>query len=423
MKRILMAALAAALALGGAWAQDADKPVTVSFMCTSRPKTDQKDFYLDILPQLVKEKYPNITVTVDTLPTDQYKNTIKSRLAAGEGPDIFTWWAFGLIDQLAKADYVQDLSDWSIAKASNPNLLKGFTIDGKVRAIPRGTTFLCVYYNKALFAKAGIKEVPADWPSFLAVCKKLKDAGIAPIVAADKDWVHIQYMLYAAASSVLYRDDADYDAKVISGKAKLTDPKWIEIINKMKQLYDLGYIGKDSLGVGAEQAFQIFDDGQAAMKIDGTWDIGNLTRKGAVDFERGTFSLPTNDAGKPLILPLSIDSGLVVNKFTKNLDAVKKVLDYWYQDGSPLNKAFKASFTPAPAVLGGVSELPLFADYLGPRKSAAVHYFCNAYWPDGVAQELCTKFQDYIAGKIKAQDVAAAAERKLREIQDQTAGN
>jgi raffinose/stachyose/melibiose transport system substrate-binding protein len=423
MKRIVTVVLAAVLALGGAWAQDANKPVTVSFMCTARPKTDQKDFYLDILPQLVKEKYPNITVTVDTLPTDQYKSAIKSRLAAEEGPDIFTWWAFGLIDQLAKADYVRDLSDLSFVKSMSPSLLKGFTVDGSIKAVPRGTTFLCVYYNRTLFAKAGIKALPADWPSFLADCKKLKDAGIAPIVAADKDWVHIQYMLYAAASSVLYRDDVDYDAKVISGKAKLTDPKWIEIINKMKTLYDDGYIAKGSLGIGGEQAFQIFNDGQAAMKIDGTWDIGNLTKKGAVDFERGTFSLPTNDAGKSLIMPFSIDSGLAVNKFTKNYDAVKKILEYWYQDGSPLNKAFKASFTPAPPVFGGVSVLPLFADYLGPRKAAQTQYFCNAYWPDGVAQELCVKFQEYIAGMAKAQDVAAAAERKLREIQAQTAGN
>lgn len=423
MRRSIISALILAIAICGVWAQDAAKPVTLSFMCTARPKTDQKDFYLDTLPQLVKEKYPNITITVDTLPTDQYKNNIKSRLAAGEGPDIFTWWAFGLVEQLAKADYLMDLGGLDFVKGMNPSLLKGFTIDGKLRAIPRGTTFLGVFYNKALFAKAGVKELPADWPSFLAVCKKLKAAGITPIVAADKDWVHIQYMLYSAASSVLYRDDPDYDAKVISGKAKLTDPKWIEIIDKMKALYANGYIAKGSLGVGGEQAFQIFNDGQAAMKIDGTWDIGNLTKKGAVEFERGMFSLPTNDAGKPLVMPFSIDSGLVVNKFTKNYDAVQKVLSYWYEEGSPLNKAFKASFTPAPPVLGGSSDLPLFADYLGARKAAQTHYFCNAYWPDGVAQELCVKFQDYIAGKNKAKDVAAAAERKLREIQDQMAGN
>lgn len=421
MKRVLLAMLCIVIVLSAVGAQGTEKPVTLTFMCTSRPKTDQKDFYLDIMPQMVKEKFPYITVNVDTLPTDQFKNVIKSRLAAGEGPDIFTWWAFGLINQLAEADYLKDVgSALPFVKKMNPSLLEGFTIDGKVMAIPRGTTFLTIFYNKSLFAKAGIKDLPADWPSFLNVCKQLKAAGITPIVAADKDWVHIQYMLYAAASSVLYRTNKSYDQQVMSGKAKLTDQVWIEVIEKMKQLYDLGYTESGSLGVGGEQAFQIFNDGQAAMKIDGTWDIANLTKKGTVDFERGTFPLPTNNAGDPLILPLSIDSGLVVNKFTKNFDAVEKVLSYWYEEGSPLNQAFKASFTPAPPVLGGVSTIPLFSEYLTKFKNNEVHYFCNAYWPDGVAQELCTKFQDYIAGKISAKAVAAAAESKLRDILSQT---
>lgn len=73
--------------------EDVSEPVTLSLMVTTRPSTDAKDFYLDWLPELVHERFPNITIEVEQLPTDQYKQTVRLRFASGEGPDLFTWWA------------------------------------------------------------------------------------------------------------------------------------------------------------------------------------------------------------------------------------------------------------------------------------------------------------------------------------------
>lgn len=58
--------------------------VTLSVMVTTRPTTDAKDFYLDWLPELVKEKYPNINIEVEQLPTDQYKQTVRLKFASGQ---------------------------------------------------------------------------------------------------------------------------------------------------------------------------------------------------------------------------------------------------------------------------------------------------------------------------------------------------
>ena len=51
--------------------EDVSEPVTLSLMVTTRPSTDKKDFYLDLLPELVHEKFPNITIEVEQLPTVQ----------------------------------------------------------------------------------------------------------------------------------------------------------------------------------------------------------------------------------------------------------------------------------------------------------------------------------------------------------------
>ena len=94
MKKKLLSLLVAATMIGsmagtttvfaGEDLEDVSEPVTLSLMVTTRPSTDNKDFYLDLLPELVHEKFPNITIEVEQLPTDQYKQTVRLKFASGD---------------------------------------------------------------------------------------------------------------------------------------------------------------------------------------------------------------------------------------------------------------------------------------------------------------------------------------------------
>ena len=112
--------------------------VTLSVMVTTRPTTDAKDFYLDWLPELVKEKYPNINIEVEQLPTDQYKQTVRLKFASGQGPDIFTWWPGLQAQDLVEAGYVRDMSDFSLLEKFNSDIASSYEFDGKTYAIPLG---------------------------------------------------------------------------------------------------------------------------------------------------------------------------------------------------------------------------------------------------------------------------------------------
>ena len=122
--------------------------VTLSVMVTTRPTTDAKDFYLDWLPELVKEKYPNINIEVEQLPTDQYKQTVRLKFASGQGPDIFTWWPGLQAQDLVEAGYVRDMSDFSLLEKFNSDIASSYEFDGKTYAIPLGSSFLTTWYNK-----------------------------------------------------------------------------------------------------------------------------------------------------------------------------------------------------------------------------------------------------------------------------------
>ena len=53
-------------------------------------------------------------------------------------------------------------------------------MNGQQYAIPYSVGVVGFWYNKDLFAKAGISSPPKTWPQFLADVAKLKTAGITP---------------------------------------------------------------------------------------------------------------------------------------------------------------------------------------------------------------------------------------------------
>lgn len=64
------------------------------------------------------------------------------------------------------------------------DLLKTFSTDGALYAVPYQPMVLVVFYNKDHFEKAGA-TVPKNWEELLATSKKLQDAGYTPITIDD----------------------------------------------------------------------------------------------------------------------------------------------------------------------------------------------------------------------------------------------
>src|SRR5690606_17465109 len=167
-----------------------DEPVTLTMLVSGAKAAEGEDFELETLPRLVREKFPNVTLEVQKLPDEQYYTTVKTKLGAGEGADIFLVFPklanMGAIE-VAKAGYAADLSELSFWDRVSQAAKNDMSYDGKPYAVAKGMDILGTFYNKDLFEQAGITEVPTDWPSFLDASEKLKAAGITPIVMGDKD--------------------------------------------------------------------------------------------------------------------------------------------------------------------------------------------------------------------------------------------
>ena len=84
---------------------------------------------------------------------------------------------------LAEAGYLTSLNDLDNVK-DRMDSLASVTYDGDVVTDTAGVSILGTYYNKDLFAQAGIESEPQTWDEFLEDCKKLKDAGATAEIKA-----------------------------------------------------------------------------------------------------------------------------------------------------------------------------------------------------------------------------------------------
>lgn len=398
-----------------------EKDITITMMVSGNRASESEDFEMDILPRLVKEKFPNITLEVQKLPDDQYNTSIRTKLAAGQGPDIFTVFpknSTSGVNDFAKANFLADLSDLTFWDKIAQGAKDDMSYDGKIYALTKGSSYLGTYYNKEMLESVGVTEFPRDWESFLELCQKLADAGITPIVMGDKDpWV-IQFGMYQIAANVVYPGEMDFDEKLQRGEKSLSDEKWVAAIEKYGELYKKGYVVKNSLGIGSAQANQLFIDGQAAMIFTGTWDAPSLTSKGAADFTRGFDSLPGNNAGDPVYVSAATSAGYGVNAKSKYVDEVKAILNYWFDGESELFKSFNEHNTDISVYEGVELNNELFTalheNYSSTGNSV---YFSNQMWPSGVSDVMQSKFAEIIGERnITAADVAKAMDDKFKEL-------
>ena len=398
--------------------EDVSEPVTLSLMVTTRPSTDAKDFYLDLLPELVHERFPNITIEVEQLPTDQYKQTVRLRFASGEGPDLFTWWAQKQAEDLVMAESVRDLSDFSLLDKFDSTITEAYTFDGKVYGLPLGTSFLTTWYNKDMFAEVGYDTYPTNWDEFIDVCQKLKDAGYTPITCGDNSSFVIQFAMYQIGASEIYAENPDFDDQLYTGETSFTDQCWVDTVTKLQYLYDNGYVVEDSLGLSQDQSRQLFIDGEAAMIFDGSFGYTQLMNQGAADFERGMFCVPSNAEGEDFVWNWTSANALFTSNLSDDLhqQACDLVMQYWFDEASPLFEAWVENTTDIIAFEGVSDSRDMINEYLERYQDYQSVENLNNAWPEGVSDEMCSRFQEVITGDATPEDVCQAMQDKFEEL-------
>ena len=147
-----------------------------------------------------------------------------------------------------------------------------------------------VWYNKALFEKAGITSVPQTWDEFLAVCQKLRDSGVNPLTC-NSDTVTL---LYGYQLARYIGQDAVTDG--------LNNVKWAQIPEAKKAAEDL--YGLFKAGYFSPYAPANYPDGQneigfdeSCMILNASWIPNEINQGTGASIDWGFFPWPSVPGG------------------------------------------------------------------------------------------------------------------------------
>lgn len=228
-------------------------------------------------------------IQLEEVPGDaNYVDKIKVQLGTGDLPPVVYGAGYNLLDLALAKDLVVDLTDVVEADAQwkalySETALTTNSRDGKIYASSAEGSVIGYFYNKDLFAQAGISAPAKTWEEFFAQCDTLKAAGITPLAldTADSAWVT---QLWWGAMVATTNDTGLTFMQTMNPDDYNTPEMLAAVENIQKMLQE--YTTLDAVGGKYENAANNFLSGQAAMIANGPWMIGDFsdTTKTTEDF-------------------------------------------------------------------------------------------------------------------------------------------
>lgn len=146
-----------------------------------------------------------------------------------------------------------------------------------------------VYYNKALFERAGITSEPSTYDDLLAAAEALKEAGIPAFTFGGSVNWHLMRLMDVILE---IRCGAETRDALFAMKASWFDTSCAtEAFGEMRT-WGPNYILSPFMGIDQPQCFNLFVAGRAAMMLEGNWLVQQLAE--VTDLENfGLFPFPT----------------------------------------------------------------------------------------------------------------------------------
>jgi ABC-type glycerol-3-phosphate transport system substrate-binding protein len=229
--------------------------------------------WLDGIKARYEKTFPESKVTFVLTPINnaQFTAQIAAAFASRKVPDAMLVYSGGyttpyMLSSLQKLNDRVDSTPGFYASQESWDL-SCLNLDckngkGDIYAIPNDEGSYALYYNKALFRKAGIARPPRTYAEVLKDCKIFKAKGILPLAYGDRDgystdnWVTYDYASYMAPNDITLVNDR---------KMKYTDPKLVKPLEQLVKFKQQGCVNADASTHENNDANSYFTSGKAAM--------------------------------------------------------------------------------------------------------------------------------------------------------------
>ena len=215
------------------------------------------------------EEQTGIAIDFQLVPSDQYFNVLKTKLNSGEAPDLFGGQS-GVTDLTLNYNVEKnavDLTSEPWAKLEDPMVAAQSTVNGKLYGLTYWDTLGYVWvvdYNKAMFQKYNLTP-PKTYAEFKALCQKLLDNGIQPLYEPVSDGWH-QVLWFPELGPRYEQVKPGLADALNTNKAKFADSDVMKTdLTQLKEMFDLGFFGKNALSDAWADRTKALSDGKIAM--------------------------------------------------------------------------------------------------------------------------------------------------------------
>ncbi|MEU6380904.1 extracellular solute-binding protein [Streptomyces sp. NPDC046909] len=302
-------------------------------------KANSSRKYWDGLVEEYEKKHPNVTVDVTVYSWNDVDREVKEMVAAGDAPDMAQIGAY--------ADYAADgllysadeLLSISTQADFLPQLASAGEVDSTQYGIPFASSTRLLFYNKTLFAKAGL-SAPTTWDELASDAAALKADGVKypyalPLGSEEAQAETMQWLLSGGGG---YTDSlGTYGIDSAENVATFT---WLK-----DDLVGEGLTGPVAPGkLNRADAFAAFADGEVGM-LNGHPTLMKAAAAKGVKF--GMVPMPGVDG--PSKYSMGVADWMTAFKKNGHAEQVGDFLDFVYSDKNVLDFSREYDLLPVTA--------------------------------------------------------------------------
>ncbi len=305
---------------------------------------DEETRVIEALHRDFEAAHPGVTINRVVKSYDDMKATAKLAFSSPDGPDIAQinqgWSDMGSMVQggllvnltpyAEKYGWLQKISPGIIARNS-------FTGDGAIfgqgnlYGVAPVAELVGVYYRKDIFEELGL-SVPKTFEEFEAAMETIKAAGQVPLTFGNLDgWPAGQ--VYGEIWYTMLADRAALDDLIYGwGKGATWDSEEnVAAAGKLQEWVDNGYFTPGFEGIGYEDSGSLFDNGEGAMMLTGSW-MSSTFQAGPNGDNIGFFLVPPAAEGGFKMSTGGTSTAYAIRAGSANADLAAEYIDLMMSD-------------------------------------------------------------------------------------------
>ena len=292
------------LAASAAWIRDVDRELA-------------QDFYQET----------GITVDLQATPDDMFESVLMTRMATGEGPDIFMGETGLALMRFQPERYAVDLSnepwidrlpDFMFDQAGINGVIYGFTTWGR--------DFRAMNFNTEIFERYGI-EIPTSYETFAQASEILLENSITPVFyMGAEEWYHD--MIFDGAVNIESRAPGTYQRLNNQETTYSESAEAIKFLTNLLDSAERGFFGEDFMSYTFDQGPPGLADGQYAMWFGWATFVNDIEAADGPPADSWlAFPMPFTDDFSVLAMT---GAGMtrMINKDSSHIDAAKAYFNF-----------------------------------------------------------------------------------------------